>query len=72
MCAGFYAYKIIMGSLKRGENKDYTYQDVLKQRVFTEKHKDGVIGYHLIKNTLVSAVLDNQNLTKQGRFYVYF
>lgn len=38
--------KIIMGTLKRGENKDYTYQEVLRQRGYTEKHKDGIIEYH--------------------------
>lgn len=37
--------KIIMGTLKRGENKDLTYHDLMKIRHFTEKHKDGIIEY---------------------------
>ena len=37
--------KIIMGTLKRGENKDLTYSELMKTRHFTEKHKDGVIEY---------------------------
>lgn len=38
--------KIIMGTLKRGENKDLTYAEILKARHFTEKAKDGVIEFH--------------------------
>lgn len=38
--------KIIIGTLKRGENKDLTYAEILKARHFTEKAKDGVIEFH--------------------------
>ncbi len=37
--------KIIMGTLKRGENKDYTYQELMKQRGIAEKYKEGVIEF---------------------------
>lgn len=38
--------KIIVGTLKRGENKDLSYSEILKVRCFTEKKKDGVIEFH--------------------------
>lgn len=38
--------KIIMGTLKRGENKDLSYAELMKQRHFTEKFKEGMIEYH--------------------------
>ncbi len=38
--------KIIMGTLKRGENKDLSYTELIKHKHFTEKHKDGIIEYH--------------------------
>lgn len=37
--------KIIMGTLKRGENKDYNYEEFLKYKSYSEKYKNGIIEY---------------------------
>lgn len=38
--------KIIIGTLKRGENKDLSYSEILKSFHLTEKHKEGIVEYH--------------------------
>ncbi len=37
--------KIIIGTLKRGENKDLSYEEILKKFEFVEKHKTGYVEF---------------------------